>query len=211
MNSFASALGLLTYEQFIAKFSQWVAQQETSGRNQSAALVGFTKLNWARSQRLQKTLQIKSELKAATSDLAHQYSFIVITEAWCGDSAQVLPYLAEWVRGMKNGSGLFVALRDEHPGLMDKYLTSGARSIPKLVIIDETIQQEVAVWGPRPVPAQEIVLNWKKAPTGRSWEEMERELHTWYAMDKGESLQAEWLYLVTSLIEQEMGSNKITA
>ena len=70
-------------------------------------------------------------------------------------------------------------------------------------MIDETTRQEVLVWGPRPQPAQEIVLEWKKDPRGRSWDQLEKELHTWYAKDKGQTMQKELEEILDQLIAQE--------
>lgn len=203
MNKFGNALGLQCYEEYLTSFSKWVENKTSSNSHPSPALVEFTRLNWARTQRLIKTLVLDQELISATHSLNHEYSFVVITEAWCGDSAQILPYIAAWVKLFGERAKLFIALRDEQHQLMDLHLTEGARAIPKLIIIDEVLQKEVSVWGPRPIPAQQLVMEWKKNPKGRTWDELELELHTWYAKDKGKALQEEWINIVKLLKENE--------
>ncbi len=83
---------------------------------------------------------------------------------------------------------------------MDKYLTNGARAIPKLIAVNETMNKETFVWGPRPFPAQELLRNWKNNPAGKSWGEFEKELHSWYAKDKTQTIQSEFLDLLNGLI-----------
>ena len=41
-----------------------------------------------------------------------------------------------------------------------------------------------AIGGP-PKPAQDIMLKWKESQGKISWEDFEKELHLWYARDKG--------------------------
>lgn len=103
--------------------------------------------------------------------------------------------------GKKNVAGriipiqLFILLREENPELMNNYLTNGARAIPKLIAVNETLGTEAFVWGPRPALAQDMLYQWKKNPAGKSWNDFEKDLHAWYAKDKAVSIQAEFLRL----------------
>lgn len=83
---------------------------------------------------------------------------------------------------------------------MDNYLTNGSRAIPKMVCIDETINREGFIWGPRPAAAQELLTQWKKDPGGKSWNDFEKELHSWYAKNKTQAIQKEFESLLNSLI-----------
>jgi hypothetical protein len=196
MATLETELGLYTYESYLKAFKHWVENLQSSTPNASEALVKFTRLNWARTQRLQKTISLDPELKKAVEKIQHTYTWIVLTEAWCGDSAQNLPVIAEIARLNPEKIKLYILLRDENPELMDKYLTNGARAIPKLLAVDETLAKEAFVWGPRPAPAQELLKNWKKGPASKSWEAFEEELHTWYAKDKTKALQSEFIHLL---------------
>jgi hypothetical protein len=158
--------------------------------------VEYTKLNRARSQRIQKTISLNPELEKAAGAIQHTYSWIVLTEAWCGDSAQNLPVIAEIARLNPDKIKLYILLRDENPELIDHYLTNGARAIPKLIATDETLGAEAFVWGPRPEPAQQLLLNWKKNPGDKSWDDFEKELHSWYAKDKAQAIQSEFIHLL---------------
>ena len=57
---------------------------------------------------------------------------------------------------------LRIALRDEHPELMDRFLTNNARSIPKLLMVRPADNSVVASWGPRPGEAAQMVSDYRK-------------------------------------------------
>ena len=199
MTKIKTEYGVFTYDEYLAAFEQWVKDETSSSKNSTVALAGFTKLNLARTNRLHKTIELKPELVKLVQSMQHTYAWTVLTEAWCGDSAQTLPLIAEIARLNPEKIQLQIILRDEHPELMNNYLTNNARAIPKLVVFNETLSKESFVWGPRPLPAQELLLNWKKNPDGRSWDDFEKELHGWYAKDKSETMQNEFLQLLQDL------------
>lgn len=199
MSTLLSEIGLYTYERYQKKFEDWVIKGETSSTANSPALVEYTKLNWARSQRIQKTVALRPELIKAAGAIQHTYSWIVLTEAWCGDSAQNLPVIAAIAGVNPEKIKLFILLREENPELMNNYLTNGAKAIPKLIAVNETLGEEAFVWGPRPAPAQDMLYQWKKNPAGKSWDEFEKDLHAWYAKDKAVSIQAEFLRLFSEM------------
>ncbi len=59
---------------------------------------------------------------------------LVITEPWCGDSLTALPRL---IKFFENNSAEFrIALRDQNPELMNKFLTDGKKAIPIFIILD---------------------------------------------------------------------------
>ena len=199
MSTLLTEPGLYTYEAYMAAFDEWVQEGTTSSANASASYAGFTKLNLARSKRLHKTISLNSEIVHAAENIQHEHGWVVLTEAWCGDSAQTLPVIAEIAKLNPEKIKLNILLRDENPEMIDKYLTNGARAIPKLIVTDDTTGKEIFVWGPRPAPAQKLLSDWKKNPDGKSWDDFEKELHGWYAKDKTETTQSEFLELVKKM------------
>lgn len=199
MSTLLTELGLYTNESYLKQFEQWIRIGETSSADASQALVDFTKLNWVRTQRVRKTMILNPQLKIVAQKIQHNYTWMVITEAWCGDSAQNIPVIAEIAGLNPEKITLLIVLRDENPELIDKYLTKGARSIPKLIAIDETLFKEAFVWGPRPASAQALLNNWKNNPNGKSWDDFEKELHGWYAKDKTQSVQSEFIHLLKTM------------
>jgi hypothetical protein len=183
-----------SYSSFLSLMETLVAEGRTTGANQSSAFVHFTKLNLQRMHRWDKTLIVGEALKEKARLAEHQ-TWWILTEAWCGDSAQNLPLLAKVAEHSAGKIRLRILLRDEHLPIMDQYLTNGGRSIPRLVAMS-TAGQELFTWGPRPRAAQAFYLDWKAEPKGRDHDAFERELHLWYAQDRSQSIQQELLQLL---------------
>lgn len=182
-----------SYESFLDLVDTCVAEGKTTGNTQSEALIGFTALNQKRMARLNKTLQLTEKAVAALDGITEEQHWYVITEAWCGDSAQNLPVLAK-MAAQNSKISLKIILRDEHTEIIQKYHTNGSHSIPKLVVFSGN--EECFTWGPRPAAAQAFVLDWKANPNNKTWHEFETELHMWYTKNKGVDVQNELVHLL---------------
>jgi hypothetical protein len=182
------------YRQLI---DELMAQNLTTGTNQSEQIIQYARLNIKRMQRLDKTMKLLPELQTALDRLDKGYEWLVITEGWCGDAAQIVPVFEAVARASQGKISTRYVLRDENLDLMDRYLTNGGRSIPKLVVLCTDTLKEKATWGPRPAPAQELFNCLKQE--GVSYEDFATQLHTWYAQDQTLSTQRELLALLHSL------------
>jgi hypothetical protein len=120
-----------------------------------------------------------------------QWRFLVLAEDWCGDAVHVVPFLARLQEAFPQFE-LRILSRDENPEIMDSHLTNGTRSIPVVMILDEDFQ-EVAWWGPRPQPLQELFLKEIKLLPK---EERFPEVRAWFARDRGRTTMKEILDLV---------------
>jgi len=189
-----------TYHEFIRWIERLVSEGKTTGENQSESRVNFTALNLKRMKRIGKTIQIEKESFGELTELKLKQNWIVITEGWCGDSAQTLPLIHKIAELFEENVSLKVILRDSNPEWIEKYQTDGSRSIPKLISFDEE-GKELFTWGPRPRPARQLLLDWKinRVSSGKSWDDFEKDLHTWYARDKGKTLLSEFIELITTL------------
>jgi hypothetical protein len=113
---------------------------------------------------------------------------LVIAEDWCGDASSTIPAVARFADAVP-GMELRVLRRDEHPEVMDRYLTNGSRSIPIIVVLDEGYR-ELGHWGPRPAALQTWVLeNRPLLPKAELYPQVRR----WYARDRGETTLREVL------------------
>lgn len=149
----------MNYSAYMALTEQLVNEGRTSGPNQSEAYVYYTKLNLQRMNRLNKTISIPTELSELIAQKAQHWTWLIITEPWCGDAAQCVPALEKLALCSSNIQTKYI-LRDENPEVMDAYLTNGGRSIPKLICLDEQLQ-EVFTWGPRPDVIQAVMNDLK--------------------------------------------------
>jgi len=186
-----------TYASYRQLIDTLLLEGKTTGLQQSDMLTNYTRLNVQRMQRLDKTVRVLPELQIAAASLSQNYTWLIITEGWCGDAAQLVPVLEAVAKSSGGKITTHYVLRDEHPDLIDKYLTNGSRSIPKLVVLHPDSLTEVTHWGPRPLAAQELLLALKAQ--GATHDEYVEKIHAWYAQDKTHATQQELLTLVQAL------------
>lgn len=177
-----------TYEDYKNLSEELVDQKRTTGLSQSESLIEYTKLNYFRMTRVDKTMVIKSDVKKAVESIDEKKYWILITEAWCGDAAQIVPIIGRLAE-LNSNIELTIVLRDENPELMNKYLTNGSRSIPMLISLNGNFKEEWH-WGPRPKPAQALVIE-NKETQALSYDEMKTQVQLWYAEDKTNTTQQE--------------------
>lgn len=185
----------IVYSAYIQMIDALLEEGKTTGPNQTEALSEYTDLNAKRMARLSKTYQ-PSKTLIETMGQQKGLLILVITEAWCGDAAQIAPIIAK--AGEAAEVPVKMILRDEHPELIDAHLTNGGRSIPIVLFIDEDKWEVNASWGPRPEPAQQLVIAYKRADEPKPpYAEFVKQVQLWYAKDKQKSMEAEWIALLT--------------
>jgi hypothetical protein len=150
------------------------------------------KLNIHRMVRIDKSYEPGIDITDEVEKIEDNQLWMVITENWCGDSAQNLPYIAK-IASLSNKIDLRIILRDTNPDIMDNYLTNGTRSIPKLVVFDNE-GNELFQWGARPQAAQEIVSKLKAEGFEKKY--FLEKLHSWYARNGGKDIENEFLLLI---------------
>ncbi|MDX2171728.1 MAG: thioredoxin family protein [Bacteroidota bacterium] len=186
----------ITYPEYCSLLEKLLSEGKTTGTNQSEYYLNYAKLNLARMNRLNKTLSLSEKLKTQLQKITKHYIWLVITEGWCGDASQNIPALYLMEKENSNIE-LRIILRDENLELMDKYLTNGSRSIPKLICLEKVTLNEVFVWGPRPNDLQKISEELSKKSLSK--EEKSLQLQKWYNADKTLTLQNEFLELTKLL------------
>jgi len=185
-----SCPGSMNYEEYQELIAKVHAEDKTTGDNQSDMYVEYSKLNEHRMRRLNKTIRLNASLVDRIKSIAEEQLWLVITEAWCGDAAQNLPIVVKMAE-VNDKIQLRLILRDEHPEIMNLYLTNGGKSIPKLIAID-TDNNELFHWGPRPEPMQKIVVDYHNSPEPKApHSEYVLEVQKWYNADKTHTIQNE--------------------
>lgn len=162
---------------------------KTTGNNHSEDMLHYTKLNLSRMKRWMKTGKINSELEEAIKAINEPQTWVILTEAWCGDAAHSMPFIAR-VAELNPNITLDIKLRDENLDLMDKYLTNGGRSIPKLIAFDGS-NTEIFNWGPRPEKMQDAFYEMKEL--NLPYAEVSESLQKMYNEDAGVAMQLELL------------------
>jgi hypothetical protein len=189
----ASGVRTFDYEAYLGHMEAYVCStlppdaDETTRRHHAAG-----PLNLQRVRRIGRTYTPSAAMQQALQT-AHGTTFwLVLSEPWCGDSAQCLPLIAA-IAALDPRVALRIALRDENPALRDAYLTKGTRGIPKLVGFANG-GEEVFRWGPRPAEGQRLFDEGKREGLERD-KNLER-LHLWYGRNRGEALEAELIALL---------------
>ena len=177
----------MDFELYYAHSKELHSQGKTTGNNQSKSFIEYTKLGIQRVKRGLKTINIEDSVIATLND-TKAINWLVISEAWCGDAANIIPVIVKMVEAHTEIS-LKIILRDENPEIMDCFLTNGARAIPIVVFFDDNYT-ELGYWGPRPRPAQKMFSSHKENPI-KSIDKVKVDMQKWYFKDKGHTVQCE--------------------
>jgi hypothetical protein len=188
-----SVQNALKPERYRALTEEYAKTGKSTGPNQSEDFVNYTKLNFQRSKRVSKTVELMDSLLEELKS-APNMEWILITESWCGDAANSVPIISNIAEKSANVD-LKIVLRDDNLDLMDQFLTNGGRSIPKLIALDGE-KNVLFTWGPRPEGAQMLYNNWKNDPDKIPFHDFHLVMQKWYNEDKGVSVQKELLELV---------------
>lgn len=183
----------ITYTQYRELIDMLLAENKTTGTNHSEAMVEYTRMNAQRMRRVEKTTVLDNELVDLMLSVQNKMTWVILTEAWCGDAAQTVPAIVK----IADASPLIdvkLLLRDENPEVMDAYLTNGGRSIPKLIVLDAETMEELGTWGPRPEPAQQLFNDLKAQEV--PYQEFVEKLHGWYGKDRSKTLLQEFKQLI---------------
>ncbi len=193
----------MTYQEFKALSEELVAQNKTTGDEQTEQRIGFTKLNQQRMKRVEKQFVLQPELKELLEQNQQNWKWLILVESWCGDGAQILPAIAA-IADQTPNIELTILLRDENPDLMDTCLTNGSRAIPKLISIDAETGERVFTWGPRPSAIQAQVKQLKAEQPDISHEDLVHQVQLWYAKDRSQSLQQDLVQVLQEVLALEV-------
>ncbi|MCF6350245.1 MAG: thioredoxin family protein [Flavobacteriaceae bacterium] len=178
-----------SYQEFRNLVSKLITENKSTGNEQSEVLSHYSLLNDKRMKRIDKTIKITAETLATINNIKTNLIFLVLTEGWCGDSAQTLPVINK-IATLTTKIELKILLRDTNEDLMQHFLTNGAKSIPKLIILEKKNLKVLNSWGPSPNNLRKIVIAYKKEK-GTLDDEFKKNIQVWYNKDKGISTQKE--------------------
>lgn len=186
------------YDDYRTKIDELFADGKTTGDNHSDAMMNYTKMNIFRMRRLDKTTRLTENALSQIKRDNRKITWLVITEAWCADAAQIIPVLNKLAEENEN-IDLKLILRDENLEVMDQFLTNGTRSIPILIVLDSDTLKVLNSWGPRPIEVQKMVMDAKfeaqsnPEESKEIWYEVKKNSQLWYTKDKTRTIQEEIL------------------
>jgi hypothetical protein len=182
-----------SYADYRKQIAHLISEGKSTGHEQSKDLLHYSELNETRMNRLEKTIDVLPEIKIKLQNLEKKYIWLVLSEGWCGDAAQIVPVIHKMAE-LTDKIELKIALRDDNDALMQHFLTNGGKAIPKLIVLDAENFEVLADWGPRPHGAKQLIIDYK-ATHGVVDETAKIELQKWYLHDKGVSIQREIIKL----------------
>jgi hypothetical protein len=186
-----------SYSEYRKLITDLLLEKKSTGEEQSEDLTHYSELNETRMHRLDKTIQISEDIIQKLKSLKSEYIWLVISEGWCGDAAQLLPIINKMA--LESGKiDLRIVLRDENEELMKLFLTNKNKAIPILIVVDKETGSVLGKWGPRPKGAADLIIDYKKE-FGVIDETAKTNLQLWYLHDKGLSTQEEIINLMQNL------------
>ncbi|MNJ91667.1 hypothetical protein D3C87_93200 [compost metagenome] len=187
-------LSYLAYRNLI---DELLVAKKTTGTDHSDAMLHYTKMNVQRMSRVDKTAQLDPDLYSVLNKVQGHCRFLVISEGWCGDAAQIVPVFDKIATTFPTKFDLRFVLRDTNLPLIDAHLTNGGRAIPVLLVVDNN-GNVVAKWGPRPQILKDLLDGWKSQESDMM--ALAEKLHGWYAKDKTRTTQEELAVLFANLL-----------
>jgi hypothetical protein len=166
----------LSYEDYRARWREEKDESPDGKDPEERRRLHFLDYNWDRQAHVHEEYTPSDDLRDAVEGIDEPQLWMVLTEPWCGDSAFLLPVIAEAAQS-NDAVTLRILLRDDNLDVMDQYLTDGSRSIPKLVAFSDD-GEELFTWGPRPEGARQRFAELKEAYDDKM--EMVRELVAYY-------------------------------
>ena len=188
-----------SYEEYKSLVLELIKEGKSTGPVQNESRVNYTKLNNQRMKRLDKQTRLSEEAVNAAEKIDKDFTWLVLTESWCGDAAQTLPVMNKFSQVNKN-IDLKVVLRDENDELMNRFLTDGNKSIPKLIVIDNESKKVVSSWGPRTEIATRMIKDYKEKH-GKVDDTIKKDLQVFYNKDKGKQIEKEMISLLSLIVE----------
>jgi hypothetical protein len=182
----------LSAEEYAHLFDQILSGEYREGLYANEDYVNYVKMNQTRMKRWKKTMLIPDDLRQQVKKISSPQTWTIITEAWCGDAAHNIPFIVALAECNSAIHVRFV-LRDAYPEWIERYLTNGGKSIPK-VIAQDSEGNDLFTWGPRPAEAQQLLLALKAKDTPQ--QEIIARLQNWYNQNQGVDLFVEWAELL---------------
>jgi len=183
------------FEEYISLIEKLHLENKATSFQDNEEFFNYSKLGLTRMLRVFKTIKLLPEVSSKVESIAEAQTWMLITESWCGDASQTVPVIAK-LATLNPQVKLQIVLRDSNEELMQHYLTDGGKSIPILAILNDKLE-ETGIWGPRPEPAQEKVMAYKKLKEPKPhFSQLSADLQKWYNKDRGVLTQTEILSIL---------------
>jgi hypothetical protein len=185
------------YRTYVKAIMQKHTSGMRSGGHYALSYFDFLESNIQRMSFLDKALIINPIVSQALESLNNKLIWLVIAEGWSTDCSEILPVINKLAEASKGKIYLKIVSMENYPDQKDISLFNEVMSLPKMMFVDSATLNVLANWGPRPAPAQKIVMEWQESEI--SWQKNENDLQLWYLNDNGETTIIELLEIINTL------------
>lgn len=185
---------MLSFEDYIQYSEDIVSKKKVLAPYDQEVYFQYTEVNHNRVTKAIRDIQVDKKLYNVVSEGVNDWTWILITEPWCGDGSFILPMIYAMAMASDDAIDFKIVLRDTNPDIMNSYLTNGGMAIPILVCLDKNLN-ELGTWGPRPAALQEQFLEWKK-DADFDLNTKIKMVNRWYLKDKDQNIQTEFIDLI---------------
>jgi hypothetical protein len=120
--------------------------------------------------------------------LPEKRRLLIVTEDWCSDSANTVPYIARLVDGAPERLEMRVVNSQVGKAVMDAHRTPDGRTATPTVVVLGADGRVIGAWTERPSSAQTWFLEKQNTTMQKP---LHDELIDWYAMDAGKTTVSE--------------------
>ena len=178
----------ITFDEYIKETERRIAAQNPEDSYNEYYELGLQRMN-----RTLKTFKIDEEQLNVLKSKNFKGKILIISEPWCGDASATVPAVTQFFEAADVEVKIF--LKDSDTSLIEKFLTNGTQSIPKILILNEDFSVK-NVWGPRPKFGNELLKKFKENPETYPREEFYNDLQVYYAKNRGKDVITELLELI---------------
>lgn len=187
----------ISNEEFVQLTHEIINSEEKEPPYDKEDYINFTQVNLRRYEGFSKKVELSDEIVKAVSSGKENWKFVLLNEPWCSDGSFSQPVIQKIAEASDGAIELKILLRDKHPEVMDRFLTNGGKSIPKLVILNQA-NEVMGTWGPRPNELQTQVIEMANNPDA-TLEDKIKLTNRWYNKDKGNALQMELIQILQEI------------
>lgn len=185
----------MNFTDYHQEFDAILAGKNTDKPYDDEHFVEYVKLNHSRQNRWLKKGILSIETISTIQSITNKQTWVLITEPWCGDAAHNVPFIVKMAE-LNSNIQLVIQYRDGKNSEIDNYLTNGGKSIPILIIRNES-DEDLFIWGPRPEACQLLFHNLKA--DNFTIDEQKIGLQQWYNENQGMAIQEEIISMLSSV------------
>ena len=139
----------------------WAAIFESAMEHADWLAAGKIEMNHEAMEILSNELQLDPQVVAHLTALDSTVHVIAIAEDWCPDVIRHVPIL-EKMKGHSKNLKVRYVMREDHPDVLARHLTSGGEAVPKFIFFNHEFV-ECGEWGPMPQLCREMIQRGRAA------------------------------------------------